>query len=148
MKCVICKKENEYFDSKGICMRCHFENLNNINKSIYRLEKLQKQHQKPDIMLDKVVTEKPKNITRFKNITVQMANMYEAKNNDYGNSFSDMFNEFGLTSSIIRLSDKLNRLKSLNTKEAMVKDESIIDTLMDLANYSIMTIVELENKGE
>ena len=77
-----------------------------------------------------------------------MANMYEAKNNDYGNSFSDMFNEFGLTSSIIRLSDKLNRLKSLNTKEAMVKDESIIDTLMDLANYSIMTIVELENKGE
>lgn len=147
MKCVICKKENKYFDSKGICMRCHFENLNNINKSIYRLEKTKLQ--KPEVLLPRAVeTEKPNNVTKFKKITVQMANMYEAKNNDYGNSFSDMFNEFGLTSSIIRLSDKLNRLKSLNTKEAMVKDESIIDTLMDLANYSIMTIVELENKGE
>lgn len=147
MKCVVCKKENEYFDSKGICMRCHFENLNNINKTIDRLEKTKLP--KPEAILPRAVeTKKPKNITKFKNITVQMANMYEAKNNDYGNSFSDMFNEFGLTSSIIRLSDKLNRLKSLNTKEAMVKDESIIDTLMDLANYSIMTIVELENKGE
>lgn len=147
MKCVICKKENEYFDSKGICMRCHFENLNNINKSIYRLEKTKVP--KPEAILPRAVeTEKPNNVLKFKKITVQMANMYEAKNNDYGNSFSDMFNEFGLTSSIIRLSDKLNRLKSLNTKEAMVKDESIIDTLMDLANYSIMTIVELENKGE
>ena len=38
-----------------------------------------------------------------------------------------------------------SRFKQLIKQEAEVKDESIIDTLMDLANYSIMTIIELEN---
>jgi hypothetical protein len=43
----------------------------------------------------------------------------------------------------IRLEDKLNRLKSLTRSgDQQVNDESIDDTLMDLANYAIMTIVE------
>lgn len=45
----------------------------------------------------------------------------------------------------IRLSDKLNRFKMLSKgKDALVNDESIRDTLIDLANYAIMTIMELE----
>jgi len=53
-----------------------------------------------------------------------------------------------MMSSLIRLSDKLERLKSLQKNEQQVKTESIEDTLMDLANYSIMTIVELRNKKQ
>ena len=45
----------------------------------------------------------------------------------------------------IRLSDKLERLKRLTKAEAEVKDESIRDTLIDLANYAIMTIMEVDN---
>ena len=48
---------------------------------------------------------------------------------------------------VIRLEDKLSRLKTLIKSENKV-DESIEDTLMDLANYAIMTLIELrvENK--
>ena len=50
----------------------------------------------------------------------------------------------------IRLGDKLNRLESLtiNKNSQQVSDESIRDTLMDLANYAIMTIIELELNEE
>lgn len=69
------------------------------------------------------------------------------KNADYGNSFTELFREYGLTSAAIRLSDKFNRFKSLIKKdpsEQQVKDESIRDTLIDLAGYSIMTVMEMD----
>ena len=79
-----------------------------------------------------------------KNICDSLNDLYKKKNQDYGDSFSKSYKEYGLTMSCIRLEDKLNRLKSLNKNgNAQVKDESIQDTLMDLANYSIMTLIEL-----
>lgn len=69
--------------------------------------------------------------------------LYARKNADYGDSFGKSFKEYGLTMACIRLEDKLNRIKALRNKDAQVTDESIIDTLMDLANYSIMTLVEM-----
>lgn len=79
-----------------------------------------------------------------KNICDSLNDLYKKKNQDYGDSFSKSYKEYGLTMSCIRLEDKLNRLKSLNKNgNAQVKDESIQDTLMDLANYAIMTILEL-----
>lgn len=68
--------------------------------------------------------------------------LYQIKNADYGDSFGKSYQEYGMTMACIRLEDKLNRLKSLCKKEAQVKDESLEDTLMDLANYAIMTLVE------
>ena len=45
----------------------------------------------------------------------------------------------------IRLSDKLERFKKLTRDGGQqVKDESIKDTLLDLANYAVMTVVEME----
>lgn len=90
----------------------------------------------------------------FKEIQEKMYSLYERKNQDYGDSFGKSFKEYGLTVSAIRLEDKLNRLKSLINKlkeknsslnsVTKVKDESIYDTLIDLANYSVMTLIELE----
>lgn len=71
---------------------------------------------------------------------------YKAKNADYGDSFSKSYQEFGLTAPIVRMSDKMERLKSLSKAEARVKDESIKDTLIDLGNYAFMTVVELEEE--
>ena len=85
------------------------------------------------------------NVDKHKEICETLNRIYEAKNKDYGNSFSKSFDEYGLTMSCIRLDDKLNRLKNLSKgKKVMVKDESIKDTLLDLANYAILTIMELE----
>lgn len=88
-------------------------------------------------------------IKQFNEILEEMEDLYTRKNRDYGNSFTKSFKAFGLTSPIIRLSDKLERLKSLNDgKMALVEDESIEDTLIDLANYAVMTLVEVRDFKE
>lgn len=73
--------------------------------------------------------------------------LYERKNHDYGDSFGKSFAEYGMSMPCIRLEDKLNRLKALTRSgNQQVSDESIDDTLMDLANYAIMTLVERKTK--
>lgn len=67
-----------------------------------------------------------------------LADILIKKNHDYGNSVQEQFDEYGLTSILIRLDDKLKRLKSLQKKEQLVKDESLIDTLTDLAGYAVL----------
>lgn len=76
----------------------------------------------------------------------RLNNIYRRKNHDYGDSFSKQFEEYGITSSVIRIEDKFLRLKKLSKNIARVKDESIEDTLLDLANYAIMTVMELEKE--
>jgi Nucleotide modification associated domain 1 len=61
-----------------------------------------------------------------------------SKNKDYGNSVQDQFREYGMTSLLIRLDDKLKRLKNLQKNEQLVMDESILDTLQDLAGYAVL----------
>ena len=82
-------------------------------------------------------------VEQFMDITANMAKTYAAKNHDYGNSFEQSLDKFGLVASIVRMGDKMNRIESLSKKEAEVKDESIKDTLLDLANYAIMTVMWL-----
>nr|DAI06078.1 MAG TPA: Nucleotide modification associated domain 1 [Crassvirales sp.] len=86
------------------------------------------------------------NVQPFVDITTDMAKTYAAKNHDYGNSFEQSCNKFGIIASVVRLGDKMNRIESLVTKKAEVKDESIKDTLLDLANYAIMTVMWLNQQ--
>ena len=86
-------------------------------------------------------------VKRFREITDNMADLYERKNKDYGDSFSNSLDEFGVIAGVVRLSDKMNRIKTLTKNdEQLVLDESIKDTLQDLANYSIMTMMWLEGR--
>lgn len=82
-------------------------------------------------------------MTTFKDILNKMYEVYEKKNADYGDSFSKTFEEFGLTSAAVRLNDKMERFKKLIKQDAQVKDETIKDTLLDLANYAVLTLVEM-----
>jgi hypothetical protein len=75
----------------------------------------------------------------------EIHNTFKIKNADYGNSFGEQYEEYGLLSAVIRLDDKMRRLKQLLKQDAQVKDESIRDTVLDLANYAIMTVMELDN---
>lgn len=85
-------------------------------------------------------------VQSFIDITTNMAKTYAAKNHDYGNSFEQSCDKFGIIASVVRLGDKMNRIESLTTKEAKVKEESIKDTLLDLANYAIMTVMWLNQQ--
>ena len=91
--------------------------------------------------------EKDEKVQHFANIVEEMTELYEKKNHDYGDSFKEMFNEFGMTSALIRLSDKYRRLKTLAKSDAKV-NESVRDTLIDLACYAVMTIIELEDRDD
>ena len=84
-------------------------------------------------------------VVRHSQICGELNSLYAKKNHDYGDSFHLSYKEEGMAMARIRLGDKLNRFKSLsrNNKQA-VKDESMRDTLIDLANYAIMTIMEME----
>lgn len=84
---------------------------------------------------------------RHMEICKNLNNVYRKKNHDYGDSFSDTYKKLGIISAITRITDKYNRLVSLATKpdnERKVLDESINDTLLDMANYCIMTLIEKE----
>lgn len=75
-----------------------------------------------------------------------MSDTFRKKNNDYGNSFFDSCTEEGIVAARVRLSDKWNRFKTLSKgTENQVKDESIADTLLDMANYCIMTLTWLNS---
>ena len=83
----------------------------------------------------------------MEDICRQLVDTYNRKNADYDSAFEKSMDEYGLVSAAIRLSDKLNRFKSLINKEAQVKEESILDTLLDGAAYNLMTYLYLVNNG-
>lgn len=85
-------------------------------------------------------------LERHKQICEELNKLYEKKNHDYGDSFHLTYLEEGMAMPRIRLADKLNRFKKLSRpqEDQLVPEESLRDTLIDLANYAIMTIVEME----
>lgn len=87
-----------------------------------------------------------KPLSDFDKVLTQMSDLYHRKNHDYGDSFTKSCNEFGLTSPIIRMSDKLNRLKTLSKTSPVIGDERIEDTLLDLANYAVMALIWVKNQ--
>ena len=83
------------------------------------------------------------NIELHKKMLDDMHNLYITKNHDYGNSVHDTYEKYGLTSFLVRIEDKLNRARTLSKNDAKVNNEKIEDTLMDMANYAILAVMEL-----
>jgi hypothetical protein len=83
-------------------------------------------------------------VEEFGNILKDMINLYAKKNHDYGDAFERGLDFIGPKYALSRLFDKVNRFATFsNNTEFLVKDESVEDTLIDLANYSIMTIIAM-----
>lgn len=88
-------------------------------------------------------------IDKHKQMCDTLHEIYKQKNAAYGDSFGDTFKRLGVISAVTRITDKYNRLVNLAThKDIYTGDESIIDTLVDLANYALMTAMELEIENE
>lgn len=86
----------------------------------------------------------------FKKYTDHLAETLQAKNAAYGDSFTKSVDDYGLKVIGIRLSDKYNRIKHLvNAGSLKENDESLEDTLLDMAGYSILALKYLkEHKNE
>ena len=83
-------------------------------------------------------------IERHKAICEELNELYIRKNHDYGDAFHLSYLEEGMAMPRIRLGDKLNRFKTLSKNDHALVGESLRDTLIDLANYAIMTVLEME----
>lgn len=90
----------------------------------------------------KLEDSKISNLDVYRSIIEELYDLYKRKNSDYGDSFVNVRHKFP-NAILIRLNDRLSRLETLLCKsERAVMDESIDDTLMDLAAYAIMELVE------
>lgn len=80
---------------------------------------------------------------KFRSIVNEMADLYEKKNSNYGDSFGQLFEELGPTAGLVPLWNKLHRATSL-IKGNKNNFESLEDTFKDLACYAIMNLIEME----
>lgn len=88
-------------------------------------------------------------IERHKKACDDLHALYVQKNNAYGDSFGETYRKLGIISAVTRITDKYNRLVNLATHPDVDSgDESIIDTLVDIANYSLMTAMEIQIEKE
>lgn len=84
-------------------------------------------------------------VQKFRTIVNEIAETYERKNHDCGDSFDISVSKYGLIAAITRMSDKFNRAERLILgADNKVCEENILDTLKDLACYAIMTVMAIE----
>lgn len=83
---------------------------------------------------------KTRELLSYEGVMQKLHDVYVRKNSDYGDSFSKSLNKYGEVAAMVRIEDKKNRLDSLFGKEndRMVVNESLDDTIEDIANYFIM----------
>lgn len=87
-------------------------------------------------------------VKRFREIVDYMADLYAKKNDNYGDSFTKLYDTLGPIAGLVPLHNKLDRLTNLITTSKTSSFESVEDTLKDLACYSIMFLMEYEKIRE
>jgi hypothetical protein len=81
-------------------------------------------------------------VKELQDIQLEALELFKMKNADYGDAFA----EYGTICVLVRLGDNIKRLQSISAKKiALVNDESMRDTLIDLHNYSAMAIICINN---
>lgn len=89
---------------------------------------------------------------RHQEIVDDLNVLYRSKNKEYGDSFHDLYKDLGIISAVTQITHKYNRLKTLAKDYAALQDkanvenESLTDTLLDMANYCILTVMEIERE--
>lgn len=80
----------------------------------------------------------------FGHILGELAELHEKKNKDYGDAAHKAYERHGIDYYLIMLEQKLLRASNLNkTKDSILNFESMEDSLLDLANYAIMSVDSL-----
>lgn len=113
-----------------------------LNSSPCSRKEIEPMHER--MIMDPVVPDLITKVELFERLTRRMAALYAEKNERYGDSFAKSFKEWGEPMIAIRLEDKLSRFKTLiKNPELSELDESKVDTLIDLANYAVMGLIEM-----
>ena len=72
------------------------------------------------------------------------------KNKMYGDSFFKTLDEYGNVLMCVRIEDKLNSLKEIILRGANdgKTDEKLVDTVVDIAGYAILSKIYLKRLGK
>lgn len=88
---------------------------------------------------------------QYEDVIKRMIDIHKRKNADYGASYLlsvQLLNIPSYVGLLIRMSDKLARAcRLVQIRSPKVQDESIVDTLLDLANYAILAVMELQDES-
>ena len=76
-----------------------------------------------------------------------LTQLVERKNADYNRSFEKSVKKYGILSYCIRVDDKLTRVNALINAAAKVNDESLRDTLIDIAGYTLLLLEMIDRDG-
>jgi hypothetical protein len=91
------------------------------------------------------ITNREEYLAAFQEATRDMLAITSKKNNDYGGPVDPWknFRDFGEVGIVVRMSDKFARIKTalVEKRDFEVADETIEDTLLDLANYAIICLL-------
>lgn len=83
---------------------------------------------------------------KYKDVADRSIKLQEKKNKDYGDAFKELCQEFGAIALVYPLSIKIKRLQTLlGGSDRKVKDETVVDTLIDIMGYAGMGIMAIEN---
>lgn len=83
-------------------------------------------------------------LNQMKTLHDEALELFRKKNSDYGDAFAT----YGTVGVIVRMGDKIQRLISVSKKGvALVDNESLRDTLIDLHNYAAMGIMLLDEQN-
>lgn len=106
-------------------------------------------YEEPD--LDKIeIKTRDQYIENFTHVVSEMIDLTRKKNNDYGGATDPWknFREFGQLGILVRMSDKWARIKSAlaEKRELKVSDETVEDTIFDLAVYSVILLLWIRSR--
>lgn len=154
---------SDVFCVKSVKKRCVFCDIGDINSVRVELNILQDEglypeyvekymedwkNSIPEIKFSNGNANEKTDADRFKEITDKMSDTYKRKNHDYGNAFSEMYDELGINYGYGKIREKVNRIKTLKDNEAQVANEPLEDALLDCANYCILTLMEYQKRKE
>lgn len=158
LNCVSCFFNRSSCELKDRPMYCGSGTRNDMKSISYKLIeqcKTKDMKQKTEIIVegtDKVFATQVTNIQSdeeiYGSLLDKLFTTYKAKNHDYSNAFSEMFDELGIDYAYGKLREKMNRIKVLRTQPNMVENEGLEDALLDTAGYAILTLVELKKRKD
>lgn len=90
---------------------------------------------------------KSNDLSYISKIALEVAELVNKKNHDYGKSFDKSVDKYGAAAYFLRIADKISRAETLSDKDALVLDEKIEDTLKDIIGYTLLYINYLNDKG-
>ena len=150
--CAVIKSENCYIFHH--CSRKYRADKKDVYYKLVEQCKTKDMEQKTEIIVegtDKVFATHVGNIQSDEEIYGSLLDKlfatYKAKNHDYSNAFSEMFDELGIDYAYGKLREKINRIKVLRKQPNMVENEGLEDALLDTAGYAILTLVELKKRN-